>query len=80
MLHAYLRDASWWGPATDRKLEEMSSALQEVAQEIGGLETQKAELLRQLSLVQQDISAAQAKQVHLTIQFLFLDGMNQLCP
>lgn len=66
MLCAYLHDASWWCLAADRKLEEMSSALQEVAQEIGGLETHKAELLRQLSLVQQDISAAQARQVHPT--------------
>lgn len=45
----------------ERKLAEMESALQVVDQEIGGLEEQQAELLRQLKLVQEQISAARAK-------------------
>jgi len=48
--------------------------LQVVDQEIGGLEEQQAELLRQLKLVQEHISAARAKRVglSLTLYMLFL--------
>ncbi|KAL0050998.1 hypothetical protein WJX82_000304 [Trebouxia sp. C0006] len=45
----------------ERKLAEMESALQVVDQEIGGLEEQQAELMRQLKLVQEQISATRAK-------------------
>ena len=41
----------------------MDGALQAVDAEISALEGQQAELLRQLGLVQQHISAAQAKRV-----------------
>lgn len=41
----------------------MDTGLQEVDQDIQALEEQKAELLRQLSLVQQQICTAQAKRV-----------------
>ena len=41
----------------------MGGALQVVDQEIVALEEHKAELLRQLSVVQQQISTAQAKRV-----------------
>lgn len=49
--------------AADQKLEEMGSALQSVDHQIGALEGQQTELLRQLALVQQQIGAAQAKRV-----------------
>ena len=45
----------------------MESALQVVDQEIGGLEEQQAELLRQLKLVQEQISAARARRVGLSL-------------
>ena len=47
----------------ERKLAEMEGAMQVVHQEIGGLEEQQAELLRQLKLVQDQIAAAKAKRV-----------------
>lgn len=49
--------------AAERKLAEMEGAMQVVDQEIGGLEEQQAELLRQLKLIQEQISAAKAKRV-----------------
>ncbi len=52
-----------WLYAAERKLAEMESALQVVDHEIGGLEEQQTELLRQLKLVQEQISAARAKRV-----------------
>ena len=65
---------SSWLCGAERKLAEMESALQVVDQEIGGLEEQQAELLRQLKLVQEHISAARAKRVglSLTLYKLFL--------
>ena len=47
----------------DRKLAEMKSAMHVVDEEVGGLEEQQAELLRQLAAVQQHIAAAKAKRV-----------------
>lgn len=51
--------------AAERKLAEMEGAMQVVDQEIGGLEEQQAELLRQLKLIQEQISAAKAKRVRM---------------
>lgn len=50
----------------------MDGALQVVDAEIGALEQQQAELLRQLGLVQQQISAAQTKRVSPTCNPLCL--------
>lgn len=41
----------------------MKSAIHVVHEEVGGLEDQQAELLRQLATVQQQIAAAKAKKV-----------------
>ena len=50
----------------ERKLAEMESAMHVVDEEVGGLEEQQAELLRQLAAVQQQIAAAKAKRVGCT--------------
>lgn len=63
---------SSWLCATERKLAEMESALQVVDEEMGGLEEQQAELLRQLKLVQEQISAARAKRVGLSLPLYML--------
>ena len=47
----------------ERKLAEMKVALHVVDEEVGGLEEQQTELLRQLAGVQQQITAAKAKRV-----------------
>jgi hypothetical protein len=57
----------------------MESALQVVDQEIGGLEEQQAELLRQLKLVQEQISAARAKRVGLTLTLYMLSLVLLMC-
>lgn len=51
--------------AAERKLAEMKAAMHVVDDEVGGLEEQQAELLRQLAGVQQQITAAKAKRVWL---------------
>jgi len=53
--------------------------LQVVDQEIGGLEEQQAELLRQLKLVQEQISAARAKRVGLTLTLYMLSLVLLMC-
>ncbi len=70
---------SGWLCAAERKLAEMESALQVVDQEIGGLEEQQAELLRQLKLVQEQISAAKAKRVGLSLPLYTLSLVLLLC-
>ena len=70
---------SGWLCAAERKLAEMESALQVVDQEIGGLEEQQAELLRQLKLVQEHISAARAKRVGLSLALYMLSLVLLLC-
>lgn len=65
--------------AAERKLAEMESALQVVDQEIGGLEQQQAELLRQLKHVQEQISAARAKRVGLRLTLYMLSLVLLLC-
>jgi len=57
----------------------MESALQVVDQEIGGLEEQQAELLRQLKLVQEHISAARAKRVGPSLTLYMLSLSLPLC-
>ena len=51
--------------SAERKLAEMEEAVHEVDGEIAALEEQQAELLRQLKLVQDQISAAKARKVDL---------------
>ena len=51
------------GLVAERKLAEMGDAMEVVDAEIAGLDEQQAELLRQLKLVQHQISAAKAKKV-----------------
>ena len=53
----------------ERKLAEMKGAMHVVDEEVGGLEEQQAELLRQLADVQQQITAAKAKRVRLVAQY-----------
>lgn len=48
----------------------MKSAVHIVDEEVGGLEDQQAELLRQLAAIQQQIAAAKAKKVGF-VAFLF---------
>lgn len=47
----------------ERKLDEMEGAMHVIDSEIGVLEEQQADLLRQLAIVQQQIGAAKAKRV-----------------
>lgn len=47
----------------ERKLGEMKAAMHVVDEDVGGLEEQQAELLRQLADVQQQITAAKANRV-----------------